>query len=195
MLIEQIKEIKANSIEIIEKDKRLTLLVFEVYANVFAGGKLSKCGTCLRTLYAKVININLEKFEKMAKKTCVLKGMVHVHKLGKHFSDDSMTDELALDMLYNKHLQEKHFKILPKGYDSKKIVQPEKKEEPIELKIENKGKFTEENLKPLNGESVMSFAQKLQPVVGDQKPQKPQSKVKAIEIILKWQKEKDSKAE
>ena len=103
MLIEQIKEIKANSIEVIEKDKRLTLLVFEVYANVFAGGKLSKCGTCLRTLYAKVININLEKFEKMAKKTCALKGIVHVHKLGKHFSDDSMTDEKAIELLYNKH--------------------------------------------------------------------------------------------
>ena len=105
-------------------------------------------------------------------------GLVHVQKLGKHFSDAGITDEVAIELLEAGHLNERHFKALPKAYKQKpEVVEVEE----VELKEVNKGKFTNDNLVKLNGNKLIGFAEK---VTG--KNQK--NKKEAIEALLNWQK-------
>jgi hypothetical protein len=184
-----INKIINSQFDTINESIELSLLLRNTYSYLFLNGQPpSKCGCTLKSMYVKIVNEGLKTLEKMAKKTCKFKGLKHIQSLGIHVSDAGITDEKAIEYLNKKILQERDFEILPKGYDPKKVIKPELKPEPIVLTIENKGNFTEENLKPLNGESIMSFAQKLQPLKDGEKPQKPQSKVAAIKLILNWQK-------
>lgn len=173
-MVEQIKILIKASFDDINKSPELALSLIRIYATLFTGGKDpgAGCSICMQKFHKEIIQNGLKKYEDMKNKTCIMKpGIVWVNGESKHFSDNNITDEKALELLEKGWLQEKHFLVLPKI---------EEINDPTALIEKNKGNFTESILAKMNGFKLIEFSEL---VTGE----KAGSKNKAIQAILKWQ--------
>lgn len=125
---ESVEKIISVSFSEVEKSKELTLLVLSVYSKLFLKSQApSNCGFCLNKFYNEIISNGLQKIEFMANKTSVLKkGLHYVRQENKHFSNDNLSDEKAIELLKKGYLSPSVFEALPKGYNAPKIDKQDK---------------------------------------------------------------------
>lgn len=155
-------------------DGDLSLLLLRVYSYLFLGGGQPRaCTKCMNDYHQQIISQGLKQLEKMENKTCkMVQGVFYVAKHAVHYSDNNMSDELAVKLLKDGLLLERHFEVLPEIYVNKPV-------QTIELVKSNKGKFTEEILKSYKTDELKMFAKS----IGYQ----ANNKTNAVSNILKWQ--------
>jgi hypothetical protein len=170
---DELNKIINSDFSTIERDGDLSLLLLMLYSKLFLNGKQPPaCASCMREMHRKLKNKGIKLLEIMENKTCVLKDGIHGVRAGKgimHYSNNNITDEIAIELLENGQLKESHFEVLP-----------QKKSKAIALDKENIGNFDKDNLSKYNGKDLMAFSEEL---TGE----KPKSKKVAIENILNWQ--------
>lgn len=181
---ENVETLINSEFPVIVNDGALTMLLLKTYAYLFLpkGQAPPFCSKCMRGYHQKIIQQGIKKIEFMENKTNVLKEGNHfVRSEGMHYSNNNLSDEKAIELLNNKKIKEYVFITLPKGYNNEpKETESIELTETIELTEDNKGKFTDEILINMNGQTIMSFAQSL---TGD----KVKNKKEAIKAILNWQ--------
>lgn len=168
-----IEKLINRDISEILNDSELSLLLLKTYSKLFLNGSQPNlCSKCMRDYHQKLIKFGLDKFTAMDKRTCKLKShIVYIPKIGMQYSNDNITDEIALNLLAMGYVKESHFEVLPTGYDEKVSK--------IDLKIENKGKFTVEILDGFKAGELKDF---LTEVTGET----AETKKVAIELIMNW---------
>jgi hypothetical protein len=152
---EDVKRLTESDISTILKSGDLSLLLLKTYSRLFMGGaQPSTCLKCMKEYHRIIITKGIKQIEFMQNKTCKLRdGLIFVPSLGQHFSDASMSDEMAIQMLNLGVLKASHFITLPKNHDQKP--------ETLELSVENVGRFTNDGLGIYQAEAVKSFAREL----------------------------------
>ena len=109
--------------------------MLSAYSKLYLNGTQPRlCGKCHRQYYEQLKLDGMKKaelYEKAKNRTCkpAWKGLKYINKLAKHFNNELLTDEQAVDLLNKGHLKESDFFVLPNGY--KKV------EEKINAREEN----------------------------------------------------------
>lgn len=106
-------------------DSPLILKLLSVYSKLYLNGAQAKlCESCHRKYYNELQKTGIMKaqeFEAVKTRTCKPKwrGLKYINKLAKHFNNDLITDETAIKLLNEGHLNENDFVKLPDGYGAK----------------------------------------------------------------------------
>lgn len=122
-MVNEVNKIISLEFNSIIADGTNTMLLLGLYSKLYLNGQEPR--TCKAQMF-KYFNelkktgiMQAEILEKVKVRTCKLKrGIVNI-KGGATISDEFMYDELALNLLKNKSLQEGHFEILPEAYKKK----------------------------------------------------------------------------
>ena len=102
--------------------------MLSAYSKLYLNGTQPRlCGKCHKQYYEQLKLDGMKKaelYEKAKNRTCkpAWRGLKYINKLAKHFNNELLTDDQAVDMLNKGHLKEADFFVLPKGYNK-----PEKK--------------------------------------------------------------------
>ena len=143
-MIDEVKEILRNDVEVVIKSPQLSLSLLKCYSLLYIGGKAP--GTCARSqrnYYRQLLKdgiMKAELAEKIKARTCkpAWEGLMYIRKACKHYSDALIHDEDAIDALKKGYLTESQFEVLPEGYKAKTVEEeaPKKKRGPKPKKAE-----------------------------------------------------------
>ena len=122
-MVEEVKEILRNDVEVVIKSPQLSLSLLRCASAIYLNGKAP--GTCAKTqrkFYRYLLKDGIMKAELMEKvkaRTCqpAWKGLLYNRKACKHYSDALMHDEEAINALEKGYLTESQFEVLPEGYN------------------------------------------------------------------------------
>ena len=120
-MVENVKEVINATFEEVNSSS-LVLKLLDAYSKLFAhGAQLGGCSLCLRDYYNELKLKGLEmaeKYEEVQKRTCVPNwtGLNYKRETARHYSDEWITDNEAVELLKAGVFTKNEFKVLPEGY-------------------------------------------------------------------------------
>lgn len=118
----------------------MSLDLMRCYSLLYLNGSQCRgCASSQRGYYRQLMHNGITKamdYEKIKTRTCkpAWKGLMFIHKEGRHFNDEFITDEQAIALLNRGHLTEKDFTKLPDGYSTLEVESPKPTEPKKEIK-------------------------------------------------------------
>ena len=132
-MVEQLKEILSNDVEVVIMSPQLSLSLLKCASVILLnGGQPRACARSQRDYYNKLKKEGMAKaemIEKAKNRTCEpsFKGIRYSKVVMAHISSELLNDELAIEYLQKGALKESDFKVLPKGYKEEEKPAPKKR--------------------------------------------------------------------
>ncbi len=129
-LINDLEDILSKTVEEVINSS-LSLKLLNLYSKLYLNGEQPRwCASCQRDYYSQLQregHLKIKEMEEIEKRTCVpaWNGLKYIHKAGRHYNNEIITDTQAIDLLERGFLTEQDFTKLPEGYNPEdaKVVQ------------------------------------------------------------------------
>jgi hypothetical protein len=140
-LREDLKLILSKTFEEVAKSQDVLLKMLYLYSTLYLSGQPAAwCEYCQHDYYTTLKKEGMEKIaelEEIQKRTCIpaWTGLKYIHKSGRHFNNELITDVQAIDLLERGFLSETDFIKIPEGFNPEdaKIVQEIIEEEKVKV--------------------------------------------------------------
>jgi hypothetical protein len=144
-LIKDLEEILSKTVEEVIASP-LSLKLLNLYSKLYLNGEQPRwCESCQRDYYNQLKcegYLKIKLMEEIEKRTCIpaWNGLKYIHKAGRHYNHELITDVEAIDLLERGFLSESDFIKMPEGFNPEdaKVVQEILKE--TEVKVSRKTK-------------------------------------------------------
>src|SRR4030042_3373944 len=129
-LIKDLEEVLSKTVEEVIASP-LSIKLLNLYSMLYLNGEQPRwCESCQRDYYNQLKregHLKIELMEEIQKRTCkpAWNGLKYIHKAGRHYNNELITDTQAIDLLERGFLNESDFIEMPEKFNPEdaKIVQ------------------------------------------------------------------------